>query len=103
MRFFGSIQHNVTGQVVLGDTGWISSRPIRRSDPGRPGRASAPAVVLGSLGRRATVRCELAISSIARITRCDRSGLGSSSSSVSTVGTICQDTPYRSSSQPHSP
>ena len=43
------------------------------------------------------------VSSIALITRCDRSGLGSSSSSVSTVGTICQDTPYRSSSQPHSP
>ena len=45
----------------------------------------------------------LRISSIARITRCERSGSGSMSSSPSTVGTICHDTPNRSSSQPHSP
>ena len=78
-------------------------RPRVRDDFGK-GEAPVGPGALRGLGRALELAMSsLRISSIARITRCERSGSGSMSSSPSTVGTICHDTPNRSSSQPHSP
>src|SRR5262249_40921766 len=66
----------------------------RRGGPGRP--ASAP-----SAARSSSAMLILVIFSIACVARWDRAGSGSVNSWNSRVGTICQDRPHRSLSQPH--